>query len=204
MTKEVVVLEKVTAAKKAEAKKKLGDRVIAKMDSGVKRSRSEPDDECDHVEESDDCIGVVDDVTHSAAYRLEKKITISSDPEDSLPSKKRGKSSPPKQGSFLSSDQMKERFGTVDISDSGDESVGLKSHSRLDLEEVNHLNHSCPNNYITIVCRKHQRRSPRKGRRDILEAGKRKEELVVSCQNLEQPFWLCLKISVEVLRQVTA
>ena len=107
------------------------------MDNGIKRSRIEPDDECDHGEESNDSDGVVDDVTHSAAYRLENKIPVSSDPEDSLPPKKRGKSSPPKQGSFLSSDQMKERFGTIDTSDSGDESVGRKSNSHLDLEEVN-------------------------------------------------------------------
>lgn len=123
----------MTAAKRAEVKKKLGDSVIARMDSGIKRSRSEPDDECDHGEESDDSIAVADDVTHSAAYRLENKIPVPADPDDSLPPKKRGKSSPPKQGSFLSSDQMKERFGIVDISDSGDES----SCSRLDLEEVN-------------------------------------------------------------------
>ena len=69
---------------------------------------------------------------------------------------------------------------------------------------VNDLNHSCSNNIITIVCRKHQRRSHRKGRRDILEADKKKEEFAVSCQNLEQQFRLCLKISVEVLKQVTA
>ena len=107
------------------------------MDSGIKRSRSEPDDERDHGEESNGSIGVVDDATHSAACRLEKKIPVSSDPDDSLPPKKRGKSSPLKQGSFLSYDQMKERFGTADISDSGDEWVGSKLNSRLDLEEVN-------------------------------------------------------------------
>lgn len=102
------------------------------MDSGVKRLRSEADGEIDDDEESDDSIGVV-----SAAYKLENKIPVPDDVESSLPSKKRGRTSPPRQGSFLSSNQMKERFGTADLSDSGDESIVPDDCIELDLEEVN-------------------------------------------------------------------
>lgn len=77
------VLKKITSAKRAEAKQKLGNGVIARMESGIKRLRSEPDEECDDDEESDESIGVV-----SAAYKLENKIPELAEPETSLPSKK--------------------------------------------------------------------------------------------------------------------
>lgn len=58
------------------------------------------------------------------------------EPESSLPSKKRGRASPPRQRSFLSSEQMTERFGTADLLSTDFDSVGPEINNDIRLEEV--------------------------------------------------------------------